>query len=94
MPFQKGQSGNPGGRPSPKRQELDDLLNTVFTKRRRKQVLERLIQDAEAGEHAARTLLLAYAYGKPVERHEVTGADGEPLFKIYERTDDFDPDAA
>lgn len=32
--------------------------------------------------------------GKPTERQEVTGPDGEPLFKVYERTEDFDPDTA
>lgn len=29
-----------------------------------------------------------------VERTELTGKDGEALFKVYERTDTFDPDAA
>ena len=29
-----------------------------------------------------------------VERQEVSGPDGEPLFKAYRATDDFDPDSA
>jgi hypothetical protein len=32
--------------------------------------------------------------GKPTERKEITGQDGEPLFKAYEATDAFDPDSA
>lgn len=32
--------------------------------------------------------------GKPTERQEVSGPDGEPLFKVYERTEDFNPDSA
>jgi hypothetical protein len=28
------------------------------------------------------------------DKQELTGKDGDPLFKIYERSDDFDPDAA
>ena len=79
MPFQPGQSGNPNGRPSTRRTELNELLEQVFTNPRRKKVLEKLIDDAEKGNHEARTLLLAYAYGKPVERKEVTGEDGAPI---------------
>lgn len=82
MPFVKGQSGNPGGRPSEVRQELNALLDKVFTTVKRKKVIEKLIEDAELGNHEARVLLLAYTYGKPVERKEITGADGEP-FKGY-----------
>jgi hypothetical protein len=89
MPFVKGKSGNPGGKPGAARQELNALLDEVFKPARRKKVLEKLIADAESGNHDARTLLLAYTYGKPVERQELTGADGEPLLKVYAG---FDPD--
>lgn len=80
--FKPGQSGNPGGRPSTRRKELNELLEQVFTNPKRKAVLEKLIADAESGNHEARTLLLAYTYGKPVERKEISGPDGEPL-KAY-----------
>lgn len=94
MPFQKGQSGNPGGRPSAPRQELSALLDEHFKPARRKKVLEKLIDDAESGNHEARVLLLAYTYGKPVERQEISGPDGDPLWKAYECTSDFNPDDA
>lgn len=79
MAFVKGQSGNPGGRPSEARQELSALLDKRFTPTKRAKVLDKLIEDAIAGQHDARVLLLAYAYGKPVERRELTGADGVPF---------------
>ena len=82
MPFQPGQSGNPGGKVSAKRLELNDLLERVWTPASREKVLKKLVQDAESGNHEARVLLLAYAYGKPIERKEITGANGEPL-KAY-----------
>jgi hypothetical protein len=100
MPFVKGQSGNPGGKPGPARQELNALLDRVFTTPKRKKVLEKLISDAEAGDHEARTLLLAYTYGRPTERREITGAEGTPFIpfdwnatvtEIAEGSDD-DPD--
>lgn len=71
--FQKGQSGNPGGRPSTRKAELEALLSEVWTPTSRKRVLKKLVTDAEQGDHDARTLLLAYAYGKPKDDVEHTG---------------------
>lgn len=82
MPFVKGQSGNPGGKPGAARQELNDLLDVTFPLAKRRKVLRKLVEDAELGNHEARVLLLAYTFGKPVERKEITGADGTP-FKGY-----------
>lgn len=81
--FQPGKSGNPGGRPSGARKLLSEVLDDVFKPDRRKKVIEKLITDAESGNHDARTLLLAYTYGRPTEYKEITGADGTPLFKAY-----------
>lgn len=83
MPFVKGQSGNPGGKPGAPRQALSELLEEVFKPLRRRKVLEKLISDAEAGNHDARTLLLAYTFGRPTEHKELSGPDGTPLFKAY-----------
>ncbi|HMV40468.1 MAG TPA: DUF5681 domain-containing protein [Burkholderiaceae bacterium] len=98
MPFQKGQSGNPGGRPSPARQQLSDLLDELFTPAKRKKVLRLLIDDASSKDYEkrkeARPLLLAYAYGKPIERQEITGADGAPLKGYVHVSPDDWPDAA
>lgn len=71
--FKQGQSGNPGGRPATARRELGELLEAVFLPANRKKVLTKLMEDAERGNHDARVLLLAYTYGKPIERQELSG---------------------
>lgn len=45
--------------------------------------------DRQANEY-----LINRVMGKPTERQELSGPDGEPLFKAYEATDAFDPDSA
>jgi hypothetical protein len=80
MAFVKGQSGNPGGRPSPARQQLDALLDECFPLTKRKKLVKLLVEDATSDDYErrkeARPLLLAYTFGKPVERQEIGGVDG------------------
>lgn len=80
--FKSGQTGNPGGRPRKQLTELRELLEQTFPQAARERVARRLVADAEAGNHDARVLLLAYTYGKPVDRKEISGPEGEPL-KLY-----------
>lgn len=91
MTFQKGQSGNPGGKPSETRQQLSALLDERFSPAKRRKVIDLLIADATSDEwekrKEARPLLLAYTFGKPTEYKEITGADGTPLFKAYAAID-------
>lgn len=46
-------------------------------------------KDRQANEYLVNRIL-----GKPTERQEITDADGQPLFKVYEKTDAFDPNDA
>jgi hypothetical protein len=98
MTFQKGQSGNPGGRPSEARAALSALLDEQFPLAKRKKVIKLLVEDATSDDYdrrkEARPLLLAYTFGKPTEYKELSGPDGEPLFKAYEKSDAFNPDDA
>lgn len=83
MPFVKGQSGNPGGKPGKARQQLEALLDECFPLAKRKKLVKLLVDDATSDDYEkrkeARPLLMAYTFGKPIERQEVSGPDGEPL---------------
>lgn len=72
-PFQKGQSGNPGGQSKEKKAVLDILKESaeVFA--------TKLVELAEQGNVEAVKTGLAYLLGKPKERVEVSGPDDGPL---------------
>jgi hypothetical protein len=66
--FEKGQSGNPNGRPK-KLPKLDDLLADILGSEEDKEseahaILSRLVLDARAGNTKAAEILLDRAYGK------------------------------
>ena len=77
--FVKGNGGGPG-RPKKAREERyrEILLNTV-TFDDWQDIIKRAVNDAKKGETSARKWLSDYLIGPPVERKEITGADGGPL---------------
>lgn len=86
MPFAKGQSGNPRGRPK-KGEALTDILRTLAheppTQRskytRKEAVARKLWQMAIGGDIAAIKYLYDRIDGKPTEQVELTGQEGGPL---------------
>lgn len=66
-----------GGR---KRKEDEDKIKAALDEAcPRKGVLDALALKAKAGESWAVALYLAYDWGKPVERQEISGPDGGPV---------------
>ena len=66
MPWVKGQSGNPNGRPKKKREEryLEITLNTV-TFADWKEIIKKAAEQARRGDKDARKFLAEYLLGKP-----------------------------
>lgn len=83
MPGQPGNSGGKKGRSGRKpkfdEDELTDLLDKGWPKKDREAAIKNIASRAARGDLEAFKLLMAYCYGKPKEKHEVTGADGDPL---------------
>ena len=88
MPFQKGKSGNPDGRP-PKGSAVADVLNDLLTRevlntsRNKVQVIEaiceKLIDLAMEGDLKAINILLDRVDGKPRQQVAIEQSSPEPL---------------
>ncbi len=72
-----GVAGKSGRKSKAEEMGLVALLDKCFSKRRRTACLKKLAEDAESDEfhirHEARKLLLAYTFGKPVEKQQQVG---------------------
>jgi hypothetical protein len=71
------------GRSGPKRDiyylRIEEILRKGWPKRSRLAVIRKLAEKAEEGDTRAAKLLLEHAYGRPVQRHQIAGAEGGPL---------------
>lgn len=81
----KNGGARPGAGRKSKAEEmgLAALLNRCFTEEQREECIGKLVEDAKSLEFnvrdSARKLLLAYTFGQPAAKHEVTGKDGGPM---------------
>jgi len=66
MAWQKGQSGNPGGRPAHQTKYLKSLVRLVKTDDW-KQIVIKAIEQAKRGDTRAREWLANYCLGKPTQ---------------------------
>ena len=79
MPFQKGKSGNPNGRP-PKAREIRfyEITLKAISYDDWRQIVSKAKDQALRGDAIARAWL-GKVLGVEIDRHEVSGADGEPI---------------
>lgn len=78
--FKKGTSGNPHGRPKKKRElEFYRITLAACSYKDWRAIVKVALAQALAGDHQARKWLSDYLMGPPVQRQEVTGADGGPV---------------
>jgi len=85
MPGQVGNSGGKKGRSGrkSKAEELGiaDLWDKAWPLADRHDVVRALHEQAKSGNVPAATLLFAYCYGKPTEKHEHSNPDGSALLQ-------------
>src|SRR4051812_43550530 len=58
---------------------LEAIVDKAVPDRDRVAIFKRLARDAKAGDVKSAALVLAYIYGKPVERQEISGPGGAPI---------------
>jgi hypothetical protein len=86
MAGKKKGGSRPGSGRKSKAQELGlyKLLDECWPLSDRKIALKKLAENAKMGDIASNKLLLEYTYGKPTERHEISGPQGSPLSVIVD----------
>lgn len=83
MPFEKGQSGNPKGRPK-KGQAMSDALRTVLNKSKdgkqnKRAVAEKLVEMAREGHIEAMKTIFDRMDGKPPQTNVLEGNASAPV---------------
>ena len=76
--FVKGNNGGPG-RPRNAEAYLE-VTRSHVTLGDWAQIIDKAVDQAKRGNAEARKWLASYVIGMPVQRHELTGKDGEPIY--------------
>jgi hypothetical protein len=77
--FVKGNPGGPGRPKKEREQKFYDLTLSAVTFDDWKAIVRKAVDQAKRGDQQARKWLSDYLIGPPVQRQEVTGADGDAL---------------
>ena len=80
--------GNGFGTGRPKRQVEERylaILRKAVTPEDWDQITQTAIARAKAGDNVARQWLSDWMLGKPIERHELSGVDGEPIRVVLDQ---------
>lgn len=86
--FIKGNSGNPTGRAPREREErYYEIMKSSVTFDKWKRIVEKATDQAMRGDAVARKWLSDYLIGPPIQRSEVTGAEGGALEVIFREVD-------
>jgi hypothetical protein len=77
--FIKGNGGGPGRPKRPKEEKYWRILLTSVSADDWRAIVDKAVEQAKRGDAVARKWLADYLVGPPVERKEITGADGKAL---------------
>ena len=84
----KDERRNPNGRPKDELREIKTVIADLLKQQKNNQqlvdgLMTVVVNKALKGDLKAVDMLLSYCYGKPTQRTEITGADGEKIdFKV------------
>jgi hypothetical protein len=84
--FKKGEDNrrNLKGRPKGKLRDIKEVISNLLTQEKNNQqlidgLMTVIVNKALKGDLKATEMLLAYTYGKPTQKTEISGSDGEKL---------------
>ena len=71
-----GKRAGAGRKPKAVENDLAQLLSKAWPKQKRLEAIKKLADQASDGDKEAAKILLAYSYGRPTERKEISGPNG------------------
>lgn len=84
--FVKGHGGGPGRPKRSTEEKYLKALSKIVTSKDWEKVIMTALSRAKAGDGNARQWLSDYLIGKPLQRTEITGADGGPIgYRNFDR---------